>query len=313
MSGATRNDTGWKSYPIATGQSVSPYRAIKGGTGAGVQHAGAGEGSSCIGFYQEPTVASDPTNIAVKLRNAPGTVLVEVAVAVTEGDSLYCAAAGKLTNVASGEVVAKAQEDGSGNGSVIEALPAGFPGDTDFPFNVLPMNGDAISAAAFTASGLTLGMMAEDKYGNRYKLVQYDGGAGPVTAAIGAPVGVYAPTADGDEDVVTADFSDSGQSYFSGIACNTFSEAASKIYGWIMVWGSLETGMDGTGLSVPTTGNVARGEGLHWSADATIEGTAVGGTPADLVIIGRAAADDTGGNVLTKGMIFGACGFNMAA
>lgn len=298
MSGATRNDSGWKSFPIASGQTVSPYRAIKGGTTNGVQHAGAGEGSSCIGFYQEDTDATDPTNIAVKLRNAPGTVLAEVSVAVSEGDPLYCAAAGKLTNVASGEMVAKAQEDGSGSGSIIEVLPAGFPGDTDAPFNVLPLSGDAITAAEFAASGLTLGMVAKDDYGNEYKLVKSDNVNGPDT--LGYPMGVRA--AGNSENDISDDLAASTEHLIRGLSANLFS--GTDVYGWMMVRGSLETALNGAGMTVVTDGNVAQGDALYWATDGKLYGVVPTATMADHTFCGSAASADSGTN-LTKGQFNG--------
>lgn len=166
--------------------------------------------------------------------------------------------------------------------------------------------GPKLGDEAYTSQGgLALGTVRVDNYGNRYMYVEYVGGAGNVEALPGCPVGIYAPSAaDGDITKVTADLSDSAEALFAGLAANDFAGAAStSYYGWIMIEGNLSTANHGAGLTPTTGGSVAQGNALYWSADKTLAGLAVGGTPADRSFIGVAYAADTATPTLEKGYI----------
>lgn len=174
--------------------------------------------------------------------------------------------------------------------------------------------GPAFSDSAYTTQGgLALGTVRTDNYGNRYVYTEYVGGAGNVEALTGCPVGIYAPSAaDGTIKKVTADLSDSGEDNFVGLAANDFTGAAStSYYGWVMIEGFLETGLNGAGITPTTGGSVAQGDALYWSADKVLAGLAVGGTPADHSFCGVAYAADTAAPVLAKGFI--TCNLNIHA
>lgn len=158
---------------------------------------------------------------------------------------------------------------------------------------------DAISATEYAMYGHQLGVVKMDSYGNKYKFCK-------VTnvndyAATGKPVGIRA--AGTSESDLSDDVAASSVAMPAGVTASKFS-GTDKVYGWVMIEGDLETALDGAGMTITTTGSVAQGDFLTWSADGVLTTaalTAAGGT--DLVVIGRAAKADAT-NDLTAGRIF---------
>jgi hypothetical protein len=291
MGRGSRSDSGWKNFEEVTAATVLAYRAVT-LVGGKIQHAIAGEGSKVAGWTQEPTTSADPDLWAVKLRtNGAGTVTATVSVAVAVDDLLYCAAAGKLTNVANGDAVAVALEAGSADGAEIEVLPIGTLSTTPFPFNVLPLSGDAITAAEFAASGLTLGMIAQDSLGNRYRLILSDNVNGP--DALGYPMGIR--TAGVSEFDLSDDLAASTEHQIRGLSANLFS--GTDVYGWVLIEGSLQTALNGAGMTVTTDGNVAQGDSLYWGADGKLYGIVPTATMTDHTFCGASARADSGTNL----------------
>lgn len=60
----------------------------------------------------------------VKLHNVSGTFEMVAAVAITQGAVVYGAAAGKISTAVSGSIQGKVLEAASGDGSIVEVLPA---------------------------------------------------------------------------------------------------------------------------------------------------------------------------------------------
>lgn len=292
MSAVQRNEVGLISLDLESGQSPSEYRLVRMSDAARtVRVCGAGEGARVLGAYQESTLSVDPDKIAVFMKNHPGTVIVTVSVAVSIGDTLYCAASGKVTNVPNGSPVGKAMTAGSGDGAQIEMTWVNADSSlTDF--GEATLGGNALTAAQYAASeSLLVGMVRYDSYGNKYKFVKYDNGAGNIEAPLGTPVGVY--STDAVETTVTADYSDSSEASIAGIAASVFNQATGAlIYGWIMISGSLATALNGTGLTLTTDGNVAQHQVLRWHGDNEVRGVTYTATMTDAVFFGRAGAAD---------------------
>ena len=292
MSRGIRNDTGWKTFDEVSGQTVVEYTLVK-QVGEDVQPAGAGEGSLVVGASQEPTDNADTDTWAIAMTNKPGTVLVTVAAAVSAGDKLYCAAAGKATPVINGNAVLVALEDGSGDGSVIECRWANAGEVNGTAFDLLPLKSTGITAAELAAAtGLTAGMYARSSTGGLYQLVLNDNVNG---AAIGTPLGIRTAgtlTYDCSDDLAA-----SSALGLRGVAASTF--ASTDVYGWMLVEGDLEA----EGITLVTDGNVAALDMLFWGADGVFHGLAIGGTAADHKFIGQATKADAT-TVLTAGEIF---------
>lgn len=162
-----------------------------------------------------------------------------------------------------------------------------------------PLGGDAITAEEYAMYGHQLGVEKLDNFGNRYRFVKCDN----VNAynATGRPMGVRA--AGGSENDMSDDLAASNARLFRGLSASKFT--GTKVFGWMMVEGSLETALEGAGMTVTTDGNVVQGGNLIWGADGVIHGaTTEASAPADQTIIGQAAADDSSTS-LTKGFISG--------
>jgi hypothetical protein len=280
----TRNESGWKTYQLGTGFTPAAYRGVTGNTVDGISFTGAGQGSRLIGFIQELTTSVDPDQHVVRMKNAPGTVIVEVTAALNAGQKLYCAADGKFTPVPAGKAVLRAETAASGSGSEIEATP--IEDGADNLFDIIPLGDDAITAAELAATDLVVGMKEWDTYGNEYTLCLLDN----VNAqdAFGIPVGVR--TAGVSEFDLSDDLAASAANKVRGLTASRFT--GTDVYGWVMTDGQLETALDGVGMSVVTDGNVAAGQGLIWGADGVIHGVTLA-TPTDCVYIGQAPVADT--------------------
>lgn len=82
----------------------------------------AGLGENCIGVAEYGV--ADGEDVAVKLRNFPGTQAVEcvVAAAIARGTVLYGAAAGTVSETSSGTAEGTAMEAADATGDIIEVL-----------------------------------------------------------------------------------------------------------------------------------------------------------------------------------------------
>lgn len=300
----SRNDTGKKTVDKASGATVEAYRAVKGNFTDGVQHAGQGEGNQVIGITQEDDSVIQEGEITAFLLGYGGTFLVEVGEAVSKGDKLYVGASGKFYKDGIGKPVVEVQEDGSGDGSILEARSLSATEKAGDGFGGM-LNAAAKTEAEATALGLTVGDFAEDDYGNLYQLVKSDNVNG---AAIGTPLGVRSAGSSWDD--CTDDLAAGSALDCRGAAASTFS--STNVVGWVMVRGNLQTALNGSGMTLKTDGNVANGESLYWAADGDFGSENAGDTPADRRWVGVAGEDDSSDD-LTKGYIDALSGANNMA
>jgi len=102
-------------------------------------------------------------------------------------------------------------------------------------------------------AAFSLGTIGQDNTGKKYKYVQYDTGAGPVTAVPGNVAYYYAPggVSAGATGIVTSDLSDSAN-VGAGVL---MSAPADGEYGWLQISGpatlntALTAGADGNALT----------------------------------------------------------------
>lgn len=145
-----------------TPATTEKYRACKRGS-TGVLHAGAGEGGLVLGFTQgvAGVDAVRTGEVNLRLRNAGGTVLLEMAGACSKNDPIYCAADGRGTATPNGAPIAIAESDASGEGSIIEVMPTqgeqGYDGVEDIFLGVLDFstvaNGNNITGFVMPFAG----------------------------------------------------------------------------------------------------------------------------------------------------------------
>lgn len=113
------NETGIRTFKA--GAAVTQYRRVKVDSNGDVIHAGLDE----KGIGHALTTVASGDHVAVKLWNHPGTIKITCAAAVDKNDILYAAAAGKYNDdqAGTGAGLVKALEAGSGDDSLIEAMP----------------------------------------------------------------------------------------------------------------------------------------------------------------------------------------------
>lgn len=102
---------------VATAQTVSRHRRVKITSSGTVQHAAITEACDGIADCPDATVAT--TLISVLDRKFPGIVRLIASEAISVGDTLYSAAAGKVSKTSGGSAVieGKALTAASGDGS----------------------------------------------------------------------------------------------------------------------------------------------------------------------------------------------------
>ena len=105
---------------FTSGEALEAYRRVKLSTGSGsiVEYADAGE--NFIGVTLEKVEISKP--VALKLRNAAGTVEIESAEAFDVGATLYGADDGKVQDTSSGDAIATALDNATADGCITECL-----------------------------------------------------------------------------------------------------------------------------------------------------------------------------------------------
>ena len=109
---------GVKTFTAA--EALAAARRVKLSTLVGeVEYADAAD--DFIGVTEDAAAIQTP--VAVKLKNAPGTVEIEAAEAILVNTTIYGAADGKVAAASTGnDKFGKALEAASGNGAVIEAV-----------------------------------------------------------------------------------------------------------------------------------------------------------------------------------------------
>ncbi len=139
------------SMPGLAEASISQYRLLKQGTAArSVIHCTAAAADVPVGVSQQAGSTGDM--ITVRLPSA-GTAKVTASVAITKGDKLYTAAAGKVTNVlATGRFVGVAMEAAAADGIVFEMLPSA---DVAAAFDVVDLAAQTSVAVATTPATVT--------------------------------------------------------------------------------------------------------------------------------------------------------------
>lgn len=138
--GSQENRDGSKAFTASA--ALSEYRRVK--LNASLQLAYAAAGEDSIGTL-EGAVASGGFG-ATRLWTSQGTRKMVAAAAITAGVAVYGAADGKISTVIAGPVIGTALETASGDGAVIEVLPAG---------QQLSGSGKVYSNAADSAGGGT--------------------------------------------------------------------------------------------------------------------------------------------------------------
>jgi len=105
---------------FTSGEALEAYRRVKLRAGSGfiVEYADAGEKD--IGVTQEKVEISKP--VALKLRNAPGTVEIESSEEFAVGVTLYGANDGKVQDTASGDPLGTALDNSTADGCIAEVL-----------------------------------------------------------------------------------------------------------------------------------------------------------------------------------------------
>ena len=99
------------------GEALEAARRVKFSTDLEVVYADDSETS--IGVTEK--AVADGEQVAVSLKNYPGTVEIEAAGAITQGDKVYGADDGKIQSASTGnEKVGWAYETASGSGAIIE-------------------------------------------------------------------------------------------------------------------------------------------------------------------------------------------------
>ena len=113
-----QNDTGVK--PFTAENAIAIHQAVKLGTAAGeVDVAGATD--PVIGFAKQTVAAGDP--VSVELLTKPGTIRAIAAAAITKGDTVYEAAAGRVSTSAGSFKLGVALEAAGAAAQIIEILP----------------------------------------------------------------------------------------------------------------------------------------------------------------------------------------------
>jgi len=124
---STQNETGV--LMMIAGEDLAEFRRVKmsSTTNRTVVYADAGE--DFIGVTQAGV--SDGDRVAVRMTNAGGTLKMVASAAIsTRNSALYGAADGKVSGTAAGDAIGYALDTASGNGAVIEVLPALKAGET---------------------------------------------------------------------------------------------------------------------------------------------------------------------------------------
>lgn len=106
---------------FTAGEALAAARRVKltAGTAEQVEYADAAD--DFVGVTLAAAASGSP--VAVKLKNAPGTVEIEAAGVITVNNTIYGAADGKVSMASTGnDKFGKSLEAASGDGAVIESI-----------------------------------------------------------------------------------------------------------------------------------------------------------------------------------------------
>ncbi len=106
---------------LTASEAVKAHIRVKQNSSAARKVDIAGAGEEGIGFAIGAAVQDE--SVGIKLYNAPGTRLVVAAKALDAGATVYGAAAGKVSDVSSGEPLGVLLQAASGDNSIVEMLP----------------------------------------------------------------------------------------------------------------------------------------------------------------------------------------------